>query len=288
MRKGHLYLGLVMWPFALLFALSALSFNHPARARGLHQFRIHASEVAEHTGFQPPNARAMADSLLSELNRGTARYELDGSPSFGGWALFAAPVTGGQQTLILSLDSGWLDVTERPDQAGEEAAPFERWRPAARPLDMELLANKFAGLLEHHGVTTVGPVRVHPEVHPELRLTLRDEQNRFWAAKFDLVTNELRATQAAGARGTFAETLERIHTQHHYPAQRDITWLWALFADLTALTLLLWSVTGLFMWWQQRKLRRVGAWIIVSTVIGSGLLMSSVVNHQNFGPALDE
>ena len=50
-RRTHLYLGLLMWPFVLLFAITGLSFNHPTVGRGLSVKRASASEVTADTGY---------------------------------------------------------------------------------------------------------------------------------------------------------------------------------------------------------------------------------------------
>ena len=45
----------------------------------------------------------------------------------------------------------------------------------------------------------------------------------------------------------FPELLAKLHTTHHYPLSVRATWFWALLADLTAITLVLWALSGLAM-----------------------------------------
>ena len=83
------------------------------------------------------------------------------------------------------------------------------------------------------------------------------------------------------------ELFESIHKQHHYPPHTDATSYWALFADLTALTRIVWASTGIVMWWQMRKLRRSGAVIVALAIAVSTLIVANTARELRSAPTED-
>ena len=89
LRRTHLYLGLLLWPFALFFGITGLSFNHPTVGRGLPVQSLPAEMVRKLTGFQPWAPERVAAAVVRELNAPGPRYRLSDSktPSFSGFPL---------------------------------------------------------------------------------------------------------------------------------------------------------------------------------------------------------
>ena len=119
----------------------------------------------------------------------------------------------------------------------------------------------------------------------ELRFQVRDDRGDSWNVVYDLGTGLLdgRPTQEVSSTPTI-ELLESLHKQHHYPPSFAASSVWALFADLTAITLLFWCLSGLLMWWQMKKLRWVGASLLVLAVVVATLVMTSTAAEITFPP----
>lgn len=291
LRRTHLYLGLLMWPFVLLFAITGLSFNHPTVGRGLTVKRASSAEVARATGFQPWDPAAMAAEVVKELRKSGQAYRLSSSVDarFAGFPLFAAPTADGKQALIISLSDGQATITERPDPPESAPTPFADAEIHLPAHDLKALAAKLTPLLAAQGVTTKGPLAPHPRVHPELAFRLLDASGKEWNVVYDLGSGKLTGKPTATPRaGVFVELLESIHTQHHYPPHPSATLFWALFADLTAITLLIWAVTGIVMWWQMRRLRLAGAVVIVLALGAAASVMIATGSELSFTPRADE
>src|SRR5690606_6840809 len=129
------------------------------------------------------------------------------------------------------------------------------------------------------------PLRPHPRIRPELRFQVRDDRGDSWNVVYDLGTGLLdgRPTQEVSSTPTI-ELLESLHKQHHYPPSFAASSVWALFADLTAITLLFWCLSGLLMWWQMKKLRWVGSSLLVLAVVGATLVKTSTAAEITFPP----
>jgi hypothetical protein len=290
-RRTHLYLGLLLWPFVLLFGITALSFNHPTVGRGLEMRRLSPKRVGSASGFEGWDPGRIADDVVRRLAATGQRYRLSetAAPRFGGYPLFAAPVQGGKQVLILNLEDGSATLTHRPDPVQPAQAPFAQQTIELESYAVSRLAERLTPILKQEGIDSKSGFRPHPEVHPALHFRMTDAGGQEWNVVYDLSSGELAGRPSAEPpKETLIELLESLHTQHHYPPHPDATTYWAMFADLTALTLITWALTGLVMWWQLRRLRRVGAVVLVAALGLASTVIVSTAREIRFGPAAQE
>jgi len=286
LRRVHLYLGLLLWPFLLLFGMTGLSFNHPTVGRGLRVQSVSAAEVAAVSSFRPWDAQQVAAEVVAALNAAGAEYRLSKEPArFAGFPLFAAPAQRGQQVLIVNLSNGSATITERPESPAPSPTPFDRAEVKLPARDLRALAQSLDPVLAARHVATNGPLEPHPSVHPQLAFRLLDGGGRAWNALYDFGTGRLVGKPSDERRsGALVELLEAIHTQHHYPPHGGVTWFWAFFADVTAFTLIVWSITGLVMWWQLRRLRLAGAVVLALAVVAGVLVIGATGSELSFAP----
>lgn len=286
LRRTHMYLGLLLMPWVLLFGITALSFNHPTVGRGLEGRMLPPEQLSELTGFQAWAPETVATDLLKGLNAQGQKYTLKkDSARFSGWPLFARDAPGGKEVVILGIDRGMAILTKREAPPTSAPVPFSGQAIELPQFALQDLAEQLSPLHDKLQVPTSGPLRPHPKIHPELRLVLEDAQGRSYNAVYNLSTQTLEGRLSDEARhAPFVELLESLHTQHHYPASFGPTFFWALFADLTALTLCFWALSGLIMWWQMKKFRLFGAFFLGAAVILASLVMISTAADISFGP----
>ena len=294
-RRVHLYLGLLLMPWVLLFAITALSFNHPGMWRDLQGSTLSPERVRELVGFQPWDPNVIAERVAAGMGAGPSDeappqegggYALvPDSASFHGWALFARSSAEGQRVVILALDRGEAFLSTRPSTSESSKPPFFGGRVSLPEHNTEALAKVLDPIHADVSGADAPPLRPHPKIRPELRFQVRDDQGDTWNVIYDLGTGLLdgRPIQEVSSAPTI-ELLEALHTQHHYPPSFAASTIWALFADLTAVTLLFWCLSGLLMWWQMKKLRWVGASMLVLAVVVAALVMSSTAAELTFPP----
>jgi len=289
-RRVHLYLGLFLWPFVLLFGVTGLSFNHPTVGRGLERVVLGAEEVKRRTGFEPWDPAAIAADVVHELNRRGGRYALSDAyaPRFDGWPLFAAPSEKGRQALIVSLADGHATITDRPDAPDAAPIPLLEGEVPLERYSIPALAEQLTPLLERAPRSVTGPLRPHPTTHPELRFRVVDASGASWDALYDLSTRTVVGKKVGPRERPLVELLEAIHKQHHYPVERDAKWIWALFADLSALPLIVWALSGLFMWFQLKRLRATGAMVIGLSLAVAALVILGLPGDMSFAGAFAE
>ena len=296
-RRIHLYAGLLMFPWVLLYGFTALLFNHSTLLPGpnttIHRFQ---TPVPASDGI--PVAAAMAELVVAELN---AEFETDGRPTFRlanphdstftHPAIGTAQTDGSRYTLVMNLGRGDGYVRQRHDPRKDEnekaSTPLQRGRTVSVPVEelreevRKTMSETLKELgLEHGAITfrTVPAVEFDIEGNGEIhRARFATSRRRPVAAnaarpgqgiQSGRVTLVGKGTEELGWRSY----LLRLHTSRGYPAERNARWFWAIAVDAMFVTMTFWGLTGLFMWWQLRRTRLLGAFcLLVSAVAATWL-----------------
>lgn len=284
-RRAHMYLGLILFPWIALYGISGVLFNHPEIGREIARRDVAAEELAAASAFRPWDPAAVARRVVEQLNAaGTATYRLDGDAAFDGWPILAAPSRdGGKHVLILDLGDGSASLAHHAAAADNGAAPFATTLEVPE-YRMAAVEAQVKDALARLGVDAPAPLRAHPKVAPELRFRMRDDAGRAWNVTYHIGSGAIDGRRSDGDSGIpFVEVLEKLHTTHHYPVHGGVTWVWALLADLTGITLVLWALTGLAMWWQMKPTRVLGAVAISLALVGAAVLFTKTAAHVEFG-----
>jgi hypothetical protein len=285
-RRIHLYAGLLLMPWLLLFGITALSFNHPTVGRGLEGKMLPPERIESLTGVKPWDAAELAEQVALKLDSAEGAFEMQpGSAHFQGWPLLSRRAPGGREVVIVGLDSGRVILTKRESPHESKRPPFLDHVVKIEGRDMAALAQDLSRLHEELNISVEGPLMPHPEVHPELRFVARDSGGTAWNIVYNLTTGAVDGRPSAEKRhAPIVELLESLHKQHHFPANFGPTFFWALFSDLTAFTLILWSITGMAMWIQMKKLRAIGVIVLVTGATIFGLVVMGTSAELSFGP----
>lgn len=296
-RRIHLYAGLLMFPWVLLYGFTALLFNHSTLLPG-PDTTIHRFQAPVPASHGVPAAAAMAKLVVAELNgeaetdgRRTYRLVNPQDSTFTHPAIGTAQTEGSRYTLVMSLGQGDGYVRQRhdprKDESKEEMTPLERGHTVSVPVGelrervRESMSEALKELgLEHGAITfrTVPAVEFDLEENGEIhRARFATSRRRPVAAntarpgegiQSGRVTLVGKGTEELGWRSY----LLRLHTSRGYPAERNARWFWAIAVDAMFGTMTFWGLSGLFMWWQLRRTRLLGALcLLVSAVTATWL-----------------
>lgn len=276
-RRTHLYAGLALVPWVLMYAVSGLIFNHPSLSGspGVHRFVRDDLPPDVLADVPEPNAAADAALLAMRAAAPRAEIELDPSlpPKYGGFLQAQGEVDDQRVRLFLGERSGNgslrmspVEVPEQPEAfaqlesmpvEGLEAAVFERMATAAAELwvsEPEALELKSA---------------------PELTF-IATIDGRPWRVTYDAVNQKPEFEELEEPEIRTSRILARLHMTHTYPADFGVAWMHAFVVDLTIICLIMWSITGVVMWWQLRRLRRIGWVVMLSGVVASIWMLALV------------
>jgi hypothetical protein len=311
LRRSHLYAGLFMLPWTMVYGVSAVLFNHPQ----LYQDRIEATfgkDALAGTPMESPPAPAdLANQVIAALrerNPGAsyalvepekARYAVDS-------AVAMVRADGQDITMLVNLtgQGGYIrSQPSPPPKPAEEKAPFAvgeagnndmrekrpEGRPApaprggdavrfAQPLEERVKA-AVPALLEKHGFPQ-GKVNV--TFMPDLTFLMRAD-DKTWKVKYHFQTGSVSGETPdvpAPKSVSAGQYLTRLHLARGYPAEVNLQWWWASIVDAMAAVMVFWGFSGLLMWWQIKRTRRLGMIVLILSLVVAIWVGVGMHNHM--------
>lgn len=296
-RRTHLYVGLFLFPWAILYGVTGFLFNHPTFFADSPTNSFVRADVAGTPLEDLPTPITQASAVLGALNeqkkpampfqlgKGEARYATRDS--------FIATVKADRRTFFVVFDpktaSGTirettprsLDAEPAPFATGKADAPRQRGMGMMGPMKhdhsgvrisdpvTDRLKSGIPTLMERKGFPT-GEVTI--TTSPDVKFPV-EADGKAWTATFNPLT-----TNVTGTPGTETSDLSvrsfllRMHLTRGYPGEVNTKWAWAAGVDAIALTLCFWGFSGLFMWWQIKSTRKPGLVVLlISAVVATTL-----------------
>ena len=293
-RRTHLYTGLLLLPWALLFGASGMLFNHGAwLSNNVRVEKLPPETVEEALGLERLDPQAVAAAVVAQLN---ARQGSEGesglrlvqpsSATISGSLRFDARSDGATHSIQVSPVNGTAKITTRaePDRKAPDSASFMEQPMTLAAAELDVDPEDVGALLEAAGIQEASVPEPNARSSPRLLFKVSDGEGRVWNTGYDLSTGEFSGRAADEPAPMDARSvMTRLHKVHHYPDSVGPRWFWTLAADATGATLVFWGISGLFMWWQLKPTRAAG-------ILGlgfAGLLATAVtvgtLQNLNFG-----
>jgi hypothetical protein len=296
LRRLHLYLGLFLFPWAVLYGVTAFLFNHPRAFEDQPTAAFGKDALAGTTLEGLPIPQAIAEDVVAKLNetqQPATPYALAGAAKFAGKEFAVAQVKADGQSLNVSIDlkTGRGTVRSSPDRERKEPekAPFAVGRgadgrggraPGKRDKPSRADAGDSSSGLR---LTEPLPERVKAAVptilertgYPSGEVTVTsvpdvvfpiEAGGRTWAATYNPMTGSVTgrpADEKPEKNLSWRQFVTGLHKAHGYPGETNGKWFWVLFADVMAITMCFWGLSGLVMWWQVKATRKTGAVVLV-------------------------
>jgi hypothetical protein len=272
-RRIHLYSGIALLPWVLLYGVTALLFNHSSWLGADREFEVRETELRAAGFDELPSAETFAADAMRQLTARAGGAELAlvaGSATWLGSLSFNASSGGADARLSIDpeLRSGRLVVE------GEPAPPGPAWAgPAAvdgwSPLSKEARATLVEDGREVAAALDVPLDSANIRRLPELRFKVRDGEREYVCdATFDGQVKVVAAESASSLR----ERLLRLHVQHGDPGYPGVRAIWALFVDAMGIAMVVWAVSGAVMWWSIRSTRVLGMAALLGGIVAMALL----------------
>lgn len=290
-RRVHMYLGLFLVPWLLLFGISGVSFNHPNVGERVEGTPVPAARLRELTGFEAWSAPELAQTIVEVLNQQSPRgfaVEPTVTPKFHGPALLSAASSNGRHTALVDVERGRAFVITRTARAEPPKVPFAQTLevPGVSTVAIE---TQLGGLLTPLGLEATAPLRANAKFAPELRFVMHDGTGVRYNVTYDTGNATLGGRRAdswspVGA----AQLLGMLHMVHHFPPHFGARWLWAFFQDLLGAAMVLWAITGLLMWWQLKATRIVGLASLFFALTLAIWIMWGTASELMFGEVMQQ
>jgi hypothetical protein len=308
-RRTHLYLGLFLLPWAVLYGVTAFLFNHPTMFSDQNARSFTQRDWVDTPLAKPISAAAMAGEVVDALKKRSpeaSNYALV-NPEQAAFVreMATATIKAQGQQITVSLDvlgrGGYVRSLPSAEQRASEKPPFAVGEPPAsrqrgmgmgmmggmstgrsgrseklvieNPLQ-ERIKQSVPGLLSKLGYPT-GEVTVGTV--PDLVFQIQAD-GKTWIANYNPLAGSVsgRPLGSPGEPLSIRRFLTRLHLAHGYTYSIGSRWVWAVFVDLMAFVMLFWGGSGLLMWWQIKMTRRwglmaVGASIVIAVLLTIGM-----------------
>lgn len=293
-RRLHLYLGLFLFPWAVLYGVTGFLFNHPAAFSDQH-VKAYSSQDWVGTPLEnPPAPSALAQEIVDALNRRMpgenfalinpdqatfVREMATATVKAGGRQFNVALDLLGRGCVIRSTAIVGQPTVERPPFAvgalpanGQHGAGHlerEEKLILESPLP-DRIKQSIPALLARLGYPT-GDVSVGNV--PELTFQIQ-ASGKTWTANYNPTTGSVSGRPVDTAREplTARRFLTRLHLAHGYTYSFGPRWVWAVIVDLMAFVMLFWGGSGLLMWWQIKMTRHWGMMTMAASFVTAVLL----------------
>jgi hypothetical protein len=289
-RRFHLFSGLFLLPWVMLYGITAFLFNHPEAFPDQPVRSFGREEIAGTPLEQMPAASDAAARAVEALQ--ARRKSGDSGPAFRlvnpekasySRDRIAANVTSGteQHSVLVDVVSGTGTVRTRSEVASESPPPFAARSGVTVPgLPSEHVKEGLPAVLDRAGVSS-GEVSLR--VVPDLTFYM-EADGQVWRVTHSPLRGSVTGQPAdvPGEEMSFRSYLLRMHLAHGYPPSGGMRWWWAIGVDVMVGAMIFWALSGLFMWWQIKAVRWWGLATIICGVFVSGLLFSGM--HQAFTP----
>lgn len=300
LRRGHLFAGLLLLPWVFLYGITAFLFNHPTVFSDQPAVSFTGDDQAGTPLESLPSPAVLAQQVVAGLNQrqaGTSHtlVQPEAAKYSREFAFATVKTESDEISVLVELNGNGGSIRSRPlppVPVEETRAPFAVGRGDARPVGKkggaaakenrpaadglfvpaplhERIRDAVPTILVKHGFAT-GEVTVTSI--PDL-VFLMDAHGQTWRVTWNAQTGRVSGKPADEPQATEISTrrfLLRLHTAHGYPSEEgSARWYWALVVDAMAFIMVFWGVSGLFMWWQIKAMRKIGGVLLLVSIAGA-------------------
>jgi hypothetical protein len=281
LRRFHMYAGLALVPFVILYGATAFLFNHPDWFSDRSVRPITAEDAAGTLLESFPPAEELAARVIEALNRdrGTSRpvvLSRARAPSYSRDLALTARSADTEEIIFVELEGRVGTVRSAPIPGPASAPPWARDPLHLDANPAEAARDAVASIMARWGQT---PDEVRIRNAPDLILATESD-GATWRVAYNLQTGAL-TVRPWGPDLSTRRFLTGMHLACRYPSRIDVRWAWALMVDAMAVAMVFWGASGLLMWWQMKSLRRFGSLVLAASLVLS--VMAAIGMHGMLG-----
>lgn len=279
-RRAHLFLGLFMAPWVLIYGATGFYFHHRPWFTAEATPRPAPIEFSTKDSRNPtlgqwPEPEELIQKVIAGMNQqsGSVAYMM-ASGSARLETVISLPLKWEKDTGSATLDRVTKDgsVVRNPQWTPPKTITLEHViSPVFETDSVTRLRAELAPIIQglDPKIRDVGAPRL-----PELRFKV-EQGGQTWNAACDLTTGTVKLT-AAQAMAPI-NLLERLHKTYGYSASNSwVRTVWGVVTDMVALTLCFWVLTGLIMWYQLKAVRRIGYVVLGIVTVTAVLVLSGM------------
>lgn len=292
-RRVHLYSGIFMLPFVLLYGITGWLFNHPGYFSGDETTAFVGTEVADGRLTEMTTPGEMASQIVAAINAqsdGEHKVELTTNrrAEYTGFLWFSAKGKDNASHFI-KLDPNTGDgevrtsLQEKTEQEREEE--LKKSNPLSSINRVQIDQNGFKDaqatlpdVLAELGFEQTGEVKARRR-SPSLSFSATIDGEPA-VVSYNLENGAVSAIREDSLPETKTKNfLLRLHKSRTYSPYFNVRWFWALLVDGMVISMVFWGLSGLIMWWQIKRTRLLGGGFLVASIICTSFLVTGMHHH---------
>ncbi len=272
-RRLHLYFGLILVPFVLLYGVTAILFNHQT---WFSASTTEAADASLFSGITFQDPEAIADAITKELDEQSEftieRVEGD-APTFKGDMIVDLSRETERLRYRVNPKNMYATLQRTPLEEDEEV-PDAIENDSITPTETDAIDELVAVMEEQHE-DAKSRVRSIPDI--EFRVLADGEDVTLTC---DLQSGKITQRRTLEPRMDFnlRSFLLRLHKSRGYPSEAGTRTGWAIIVDVTGALMIFWGLSGIIMWWQMKPLRNNGLLTMVLGIVLAGILGYGMFN----------
>jgi hypothetical protein len=263
LRRLHLYTGLLLFPWIILYGITACLFNHPDWFSDRS-----AAEQLTIPGHVEPGK--LAEQVVASMRKHCDDNGMTGKQlrlikaeeaHFSRQLVAQATLVDGQTyTVSVDLATGQGSTRARSPRPTNKGPAFAQGNHTLEDSPADRVKQAIPEALKKAGLDCK---EVQLQTSPELEFQL-DVDGELWEMRYSLQRGTLNARNSESTSNLSVRNfMLRLHTAHGYPNEQNIRWFWAIVVDVMFVAMVFWGLSGLFMWWQLKAQRRLGILLLV-------------------------
>lgn len=279
-RRIHLYTGLFLLPWVLLYGITGAMFNHQelfpdAAIHDISPDKLRDSSLAN---LQSPEqlARQVVEALQAESPDDAIKLSDNHGAEFNNSIILETSAAGRLHAVHIDPMDRSARVVELPEK--------EQLQPLLEDIRNVTLADNPYEMARQAVPNIMSAAGIEPSHTPKPRgwsklnflASVNGESAR---VTYVLRDGHVDVTKFDGNDGmTPRHFFMRLHTSHGQPPHWNGRMIWSVILDAMAIAMVTWALTGLFMWWQLKRARLIGTVVIVASVTSSILIYISMLD----------
>ncbi len=269
-RRIHLYTGLFLLPWVILYGVTGAMFNHLGLFPRLAIQPVEQSVVANTEIASFPSAEDLAQQVVDALQSSTNSTGIVLSENHGAEftndLMFEMKHEGLQHVVYIDpiSKSSWVGIMPKNDEEPETL--LTEIKEVKLDQNPQQVAQKAAEqILEQTGIQASGELK--PFGWTKLNF-LAEVDGAPARVTYVLKDGHVDINRFTGHSGQpLRQFLLRMHTSHGQPPHWNGRMFWSLAVDTMAIAMVGWGLSGVFMWWQIKRTRIIGAIVIAMSVL---------------------
>lgn len=277
-RRTHLYAGLFLLPWVFLFGVTGAMFNHQGLFPRAKFTAVPAEALAESDLSSMESADMIAqkvvDAISAKADGKTVTLLREGAFEYTGDMLFETWADGSRHVAHISPVTKTAYVsTHPPNENQPKELVGEVKNVSVTPAPMGPAKRAAKSVFEAAGIEA-GSIK--PIGWTKLNF-LVDVDGQPARVTYVLKDGHVDVTSYNGSAGMpLRHFFLRLHTTHVMSPYWNGRTFWVIAADIVAVAMVTWGLSGLMMWWQIKRTRMIGAVAILASVVTATWMYWSV------------